>query len=158
MLSSDVEEILGLFEAVAGEERWIATELGFDREQYSEYIKIASRRTAMTVAFVAVNRKHNIVGHINAHSEPETQRWNLGMLVHKAYRGRGVGTGLMQHLVDWARVNGIDALYLEVFPHNEAALALYRRFSFVQAAYNSAHLLRKNGERWDTIEMVLKLA
>lgn len=112
----------------------------------------------MTVAFVAVNHKHKIVGHINAYREPETQRWNLGMMVHKAYRGRGVGTGLMQHLIAWARANGIGALYLEVFAHNEAALTLYRRFLFVQSAYNKAHLLRRNGERWDTVEMVLKLA
>ncbi|MFN2529496.1 MAG: N-acetyltransferase family protein [Candidatus Baltobacteraceae bacterium] len=158
VLASDVGEILGLFEAVAAEERWIATEAGFDRARYTEFIKAASRRTAMTVAFVAVNHKNKIIGEITAYRDPKDQQWSIGMLVHKVYRGRGVGSALLQRLVDWARGAGIDALHLEVFPHNEAALALYRRFEFVQTAYHKNRLTRKNGEQWDTIEMALALA
>jgi ribosomal protein S18 acetylase RimI-like enzyme len=80
------------------------------------------------------------------------------MLLLKAYRRRGVGTALLQRLIDWARTAGIDALYLEVFPHNDAALMLYKRFQFEQIAYHKEQFTRKNGERWDTIEMVLRLS
>jgi ribosomal protein S18 acetylase RimI-like enzyme len=46
---------------------------------------------------------------------------------------------------------------LGVFPHNEAAIALYRKFGFVDEGRRSEHIRRTNGERWDLIEMGLLL-
>jgi len=112
----------------------------------------------MTVAFVAVSHKNKIIGEITAYRDPEDNKWSIGILLHKLYRRRGVGSALLQRLIVWARGAGIDALYLEVFPHNEAAIALYRRFKFAQTAYHTNRLTRKSGEQWDTIEMALKLA
>lgn len=95
---------------------------------------------------------------ITAYRDPHDLKWGLGMLVLPSYRRLGLGSALLQHLIDWAQSAGIDALYLEVFPHNEPALALYRRFGFAQEAYHQKRLTRKNGEQWDTIEMVLTLS
>ena len=156
VLSGDVEDILGLFESVAAEELWIGTEPDFNREHYVDFITSASRRTENTVAFVALNDKQKIVGEINAYRDGE--EWSLGMLILKPYRRIGVGSALLTTLIVWAKKADIAELHLEVFPHNEAALGLYRRFGFMQKAYHKHQLVRRNGERWDTIEMVLKLS
>ncbi|GAC1656356.1 MAG: hypothetical protein NVS9B12_08010 [Vulcanimicrobiaceae bacterium] len=156
-LRGDVEAILDLYESVAAEELWIATEPGFNRELYVEFISTVSRRTETTVAFVAVDEKNAIVGEVSAYRDPDSDCWSVGMLVLKQYRRIGVGAALLTRVVDWAKRAQIPELSLEVFVHNEAALALYRRFGFVQKAYHKEHLVRRNGERWDTIEMVLKV-
>src|SRR5881409_3744128 len=56
----------------------------------------------------------------------------LGMFVAREWRGRGVGSALVVAAIDWARDRGLHKLSLGVFPHNEAGLALYRKFGFVE--------------------------
>src|SRR5215210_4924280 len=46
--------------------------------------------------------------------------------------GRGVGSALLAAAIEKAREDGLHKLALEVFPHNEAAIALYRKFGFVE--------------------------
>ena len=77
----------------------------------------------------------------------------LGMLVDRAWRGRGVGVALMQAAVDWARSHGLHKLCLEVFTHNAAAIALYRRCGFVDEGLRKNQFRRANGELWDCLVM-----
>jgi RimJ/RimL family protein N-acetyltransferase len=56
-----------------------------------------------------------------------------------------------------ARSRGLHKLALSVFPHNEAAIALYRKFGFVEEGRRRRHVRRANGELWDLIEMGLLL-
>jgi hypothetical protein len=46
---------------------------------------------------------------------------------------------------------------LGVFPHDEDALRLYRKFGFVEEGRRVRHIRRQNGELWDLIEMGLLL-
>ena len=52
------------------------------------------------------------------------------MYVERAWRGRGVGTALLRHLLGLARGLGYHKMVLATFPYNEAGLALYRRMGF----------------------------
>jgi putative acetyltransferase len=55
----------------------------------------------------------------------------LGMAVHDAWQGKGVGTALMQAVVDLAeRWLNVTRLELCVFTNNSAAIALYKKFGF----------------------------
>lgn len=81
----------------------------------------------------------------------------IGMLVARDWRGRGVGTALVAAGVEWARARGLHKLVLGVFPHNEAAIALYRKFGFVEEGRRRRHIRRANGEFWDLVEMGLLL-
>src|SRR5205823_8716280 len=56
----------------------------------------------------------------------------LGMAVDKTWRRRGVGVALMAAGMRWARSAGIEKVTLEVYPTNEAAVALYRKFGFTE--------------------------
>jgi ribosomal protein S18 acetylase RimI-like enzyme len=79
------------------------------------------------------------------------------MAVARDWRGRGVGSALLAAAVDRAREQGLHKLSLSVFPHNEAAIALYRKFGFVEEGRRVKHIRRASGELWDTIEMGLLL-
>jgi len=81
----------------------------------------------------------------------------FGMLVEASWRGRGVGSKLLQACIDWAREHGAHKVSLEVWPHNHAAIALYRKFGFEQEAVRRRHYRRRNGELWDALIMGLIL-
>ena len=82
---------------------------------------------------------------------------DLGMAVAPEWRNRGVGSALMVAAIEWARERGLHKLSLGVFAHNEAAIALYRKYGFVEEGRRVKHYRRANGELWDTIEMGLLL-
>lgn len=56
---------------------------------------------------------------------------SIGMAVHDDFQGRGVGTALMEALMDlannWYNLLRVD---LQVYADNETAIRLYRRFGF----------------------------
>jgi len=81
----------------------------------------------------------------------------IGMFVARDRRGRGVGTALVAAAIDRARERGLHKLALSVFPHNEAAIALYRKFGFVEEGRRMKHIRRANGELWDLVDMGLLL-
>ncbi|HSE02753.1 MAG TPA: arsinothricin resistance N-acetyltransferase ArsN1 family A [Methylomirabilota bacterium] len=55
---------------------------------------------------------------------------DLSVYVERAWRGRGVGTVLLTHLLRLAREIGYHKMVLATFPYNDAGLALYRRMGF----------------------------
>jgi RimJ/RimL family protein N-acetyltransferase len=79
------------------------------------------------------------------------------MMVERAWRGRGVGTRLVEAAIEWARERGLHKLTLSVFPHNTAAIGLYRKLGFVEEGRLARHIRRANGELWDLVEMGLLL-
>jgi RimJ/RimL family protein N-acetyltransferase len=79
------------------------------------------------------------------------------MLVAADRRGRGVGSALVAAAIDWARAHDLHKLALGVFPHNEPAIALYRKFGFVEEGRLVRHIRRSDGQLWDLIEMGLPL-
>ena len=151
---ADVDRVLPLLVAVAGEGRWIGTEAPVDVER---------RRRRMVED---VERADAIVLVAEAGGEPvgqlglELTRYGvaeLGMLVAAGWRGRGVGTALMAEAVERARAAGAHKMALQVWPHNAAAIALYERFGFQREGYLRRHYRRRSGELWDAVVMGLPL-
>jgi putative acetyltransferase len=68
---------------------------------------------------------------------------HLGMCVAKSWWGRGIGSELMRRLLDWAdNWAGLLRVELGVYPDNERAIALYRRFGFELEGCQRALALR----------------
>jgi RimJ/RimL family protein N-acetyltransferase len=63
----------------------------------------------------------------------------------------------MAAAVTWAEEAGAHKVTLQVWPHNEAARALYRKVGFVEEGLLRRHYRRRNGELWDAITMGLVL-
>ena len=57
---------------------------------------------------------------------------SLSIAVAAEARRRGIGRRLMQEAIDWSTRAGVEKLVLSVYPHNEAAIGLYRSFGFVE--------------------------
>jgi putative acetyltransferase len=78
---------------------------------------------------------------------------SIGMAVHDAYAGRGVGTALMQAVVDLAeRWWNVRRLELSVYADNDRAISLYERFGFEREGLMRAYAWR-DGEYVDSIAM-----
>ncbi|MEV7022563.1 GNAT family N-acetyltransferase [Kitasatospora sp. NPDC093558] len=54
----------------------------------------------------------------------------ISMWVGPQARGKGVGDFLITEIATWAAAQGRTTLKLAVMPHNDAAIALYRRHAF----------------------------
>jgi RimJ/RimL family protein N-acetyltransferase len=82
---------------------------------------------------------------------------DFGMMVAADARGRGAGSALLSAAIDWAREAGVHKIALQAWPHNEPAIALYRKFGFEQEGYLRRHYRRRNGDLWDAVVMGLPL-
>ena len=81
----------------------------------------------------------------------------IAMAVAREWRGRGVGSALMTAEIEWARERGLHKLSLSVWPHNAAAIALYRKYGFVEEGRRVKQMRRQSGELWDLVDMGLLL-
>ena len=55
---------------------------------------------------------------------------DFSVYVERAWRGRGVGRRVLEHLIDLAREIGYHKMVLAAFPFNATGVALYRRLGF----------------------------
>jgi len=145
---ADRRPIALLLASVAEERDGIASEPPID-------VDGRAARFGLDGTFVAI-AEEAIVGQIDV-EESRFGYGEIGMMVAADWRGRGVGSALMAAAIEWSRSRGLHKLSLGVFPHNDAALALYRKFGFLQEGYLRQHIRRASGERWDLIEMGLLL-
>ena len=59
-----------------------------------------------------------------------SHRATLSITVMKEWWGRGIGSRLMEMMIDFSRKCGISVVSLEVRADNERAIALYKKFGF----------------------------
>ncbi len=105
-----------------------------------------------------------IIGAFNCSGEnfPMTRKMTdhcaeLGVSVRKEWRGKGVGTALMQAGLAWARsVPVLKRLQLQVFAGNKPAIHIYQKLGFeIEGCRRNA--FRRNGRYIDSILMALLL-
>jgi ribosomal protein S18 acetylase RimI-like enzyme len=137
-----------VFAAVAEERDGIATEPPVDVEA-----RAASWTLDGTLVAVA---GAELVGSVHV-DESRHGFGEIGMAVTREWRGRGVGSALLTAAIEWARERGLHKLSLSVFAHNAAAIALYRKFGFVEEGRRVKQYRRASGELWDAIDMGLLL-
>ncbi|MFN2588616.1 MAG: N-acetyltransferase family protein [Actinomycetota bacterium] len=151
--AGDVDELLDLYESVAAEGRYVAGELPIDRaRRHAAWVALAQGGSPGR-SFVA-QAERSLVGMA---SVTGVGPLDLGMMVAAPWRGRGVGTKLLEACIDYGRSSGAHKICLEVWPHNEAAIALYERHGFVREGYRRKQWRRRNGELWDSVLMGLLL-
>ena len=54
----------------------------------------------------------------------------VSIYVGEKYLGQGIGTKLMQTVIESSEANGIWTLYTSLFPENEASVRLHKKFGF----------------------------
>jgi RimJ/RimL family protein N-acetyltransferase len=146
----DAPAMAEIFAAVAAERDGIATEPPVDvGERAAQFARGAASSVVAEAGGQIIGMLQVEVGR---HGFGE-----FGMLVVRDWRGRGVGSALVQAAIEWARARRLHKLCLEVFPHNTAAIAMYRRCGFAEEGRRVKQYRRANGELWDAIVMGLLL-
>ncbi len=152
--AADVPAIVAIREAVAGEGRWIGRELPLPADLGDH---LARSIADPDDCYLVVEVDGAVVGDGGFHSNGAGHA-ELFMALLPEHRGRGLGAELLRAALGWAEQQPhLHKATLQVWPHNERAVALYRRFGFLVEGYRHRHWRRANGELWDVIEMGLAL-
>lgn len=181
--TADLDRLIEILWSVAAEGRWIGTQVPFDRDRRRAALASALADAAWTVLVAEVSAGDGspaspggevasgsgapasdsetraapaVVGEVAVNLAPDGVA-NLFMMLLDGWRGRGIGTSLLDAGIAWARTAGAHKVALEVWPHNEPALRLYRRAGFIEEGRERRHYRRANGELWDAILMGLPL-
>ena len=121
------------------------------------YLK-AIRRHPNAAVFVA-EMNGGIVGRLSVARDPHPASEHvadLGLMVARGSRRRGVGRALMEAAEEWARGVGVRKLELHVFPHNEPALALYESLGYEREGFRHHHY-RRGDDLLDAVLMAKEL-
>jgi diaminopimelate decarboxylase len=142
----DARSFLEAFRSVAAERRFIQTEeVSRTARPYRRRFRRSVTEEAAHLVAVAGGR---VVGSISIRRDehPVTRHTaSIGMFVTSGWRGRGVGTALLEEAMRWARDAGVERVDLTVYPHNQAAIALYHTFGFVEEGRLVRHAKKSYG-------------
>ena len=148
LADAELEPTLDLFEAVAAEGRWLATEAPVDRREVRARWR-ALAATGEGTILVALDAGAPVgVAAMVGRDAPE-----LGMAVRADRRREGIGDALVRACLAWARDRGAARVVLHVFRHNGAAIALYRKHGFATCGVAPGAFRRRSGERWEALRM-----
>jgi RimJ/RimL family protein N-acetyltransferase len=144
----DASVLVTLAANVASEpEGWLISDGGWRTAVDERRYLRALRRSNDAAVFVA-ECGDEIVGRLSLGRDPHPASRHvadLGLMVAVSHRRKGIGAALLEQSVSWARSVGVRKLELHVFPHNEAAIALYESFGFRREGYRKAHYRRGPG-------------
>jgi putative acetyltransferase len=120
------------------EVRWTPRQMRrrFRRPRTRDELQVVAVAGGRVIGSLWVGRETNpVTGHVAS----------LGMSVEEARRGQGIGSALMTEAFRWARWAGIEKLALTVYPNNQRALNLYKKYGFVEEGRLTGHSKKTYG-------------
>lgn len=146
--------MVDLYMRVGEEGLFVAVEPPIDRHERRLWLE-HRLNAPWTLVLVAVTA-NEIIGYLTAvgsnHDPAE-----IGLGVAKTWRGRGVGTRLVEAAVRWGCDHGVHKLAAEVFPHNQPTLRLFAKLGFEREGLRRSHYRRRDGALWDVVVWGLPL-
>jgi RimJ/RimL family protein N-acetyltransferase len=144
----DAENIIGVVNSVGAEKTYILTKkFNHDVEWERNFIRerVKDKRD---VLLVVAEVEGNIVGvsDITIGNSPKNRHvGGVGISIMKEWRGLGIGTAMMNYMIDWAKGRRLENLSLEVFSTNRQAIRLYEKFDFqVEGRRRKQYKIEKN--------------
>jgi len=131
----DLDELLGLINSLVEEKAEIVIRDKLTREEEADWLADLLVRLEKDQAFFFVAE---VDGRVVASCDlrvgrgAEVRAGNVGIVVKDGFRGVGVGTRMMQTIVEFARKRGLRVLVLSVFATNERAIHVYEKVGFVK--------------------------
>ena len=157
-LPDDAEKILSFTKAIIREADYLVTtedEFHFTAKEQEQFLKDMLTNDGK-LAIVA-EFKGEIIGFLDFHNGNKkriSHQGAFGMSVAKAYRNQGVGRGMLESLIQWAKDNPlIEKVCLEVFAKNIQAISLYKKFGFIEEGRKRKAVKFDNNEYDDLILM-----
>jgi len=153
---ADADALVALGRSVASEEElWLT----YDRSRGEERRHVRGVRRDPNVAIFVAETPAGIVGRLTIGRDQRPYSHHVaevGLMVAADQRRRGIGSALMEEALSWARASGITKVELEVFPHNEPAIALYRKLGFEEEGRRRKRYLI-GGHHVDAVLMAIQL-
>lgn len=134
-MKSDAQEIINYIQKIAGESNNLTFGVGeFEVTLAQEEEMIEKVSKADNKLFLIVLKDDEIIGNLSfmGGNRPRTKHMgDLGMTVLKSYWGQGIGSALLEFLIDWSKNNPIiRKINLQVKVDNVKAIKLYKKFNF----------------------------
>jgi RimJ/RimL family protein N-acetyltransferase len=133
----EAERLLTYIRSVAAETTFFilqADEFNFSDEQERQWIQDHLDDAGKLAISAEIDG--TIVGFLSFENGPHKRirhRGTFGISVQKEWRGKGIGTALLQSLVDWAEANSlIEKIGLAVNADNGNAICLYKKLGFIE--------------------------
>lgn len=157
---ADAEALIAFRQVITNEaDNNIVWEPGEFNRTVEEEARLVDEVTASDNSIMLVAEVDGrIIGMLGCHGgKRRAHRHNagLGVTLLKEYRGQGIGTLLMERVIEWAKGTGVlTRMELEVYPHNARAIHVYEKCGFVvEGVRRNAYL--KSGKYTDAVLMAL---
>jgi RimJ/RimL family protein N-acetyltransferase len=156
----DAAALVALATAVGSEpEGWLLADSQW-RSVADERRYVRALRRHPDGALIVADDAGLVVGRLSLVRDPHPSSAHvadLGLMVAASHRRRGIGRALLAAAEAWARRARVSKLELHVFPHNEAAIALYEGFGYEREGYRRRHYRRPDGSYVDAILMAKRV-
>ena len=107
--------------------------------------------------FLVAEAEGEVVGWVAFESDRlrrTRHRGEFSMFIDARWRGRGVGTALLEALLAWAAAHPVlEKVALAVFSTNDRAQALYRKLGFVEEGHCPSDMKLADGTYIDSVLM-----
>ncbi len=123
---------------------WLGTRLA--RIEKGQLIGVAAEVDGKMIANSEVEKRSGFMNHVGY----------LGIGIKKGYRCIGIGSKLIQTLINESKKAGLKILVLDVFDANQPAKALYKKMGFKEAG-KIPKGIHKDGKYIDLIRMTTEL-
>ena len=143
LIDEKVEIVLN--KKIAREEKaeWLAKRLiSVDK---GDVINVAAEVDGEVVASAEVGRQKHRMNHVGV----------LGIGIKSPYRGIGIGTIIMEMLIEESKKAGLKVLVLDVFDTNKIAKEFYEKMGFKEVGRIPKGVC-KNGKYFDLARMALE--
>lgn len=154
----DAKAILDIQRDVISEnDYWIATIDEFTKTitQQRDSIQKILKNERETIIIAEISGK--VVGWLEFESQTckkISHTGLFGIMIHKDYRGMGIGRMLINELFDWAEKNPfIEKVSLGVFSTNHRAISLYKSMGFKEAGRKIKEIKINENEYIDDLLM-----
>jgi len=155
----DLDECLEFINSLVEEGADILRDTKVSREEEAEWlgrrlVRIDKGEIMDVVA--EVDGKMVANSEVEKRSGPMNHVGYLGIAIKDGYRGIGIGTKIMQTLIEESKKAGLKILVLDVFDLNETAKELYKKMGFREVG-RIPKGVHKNGKYIDLVRMALEL-
>ncbi len=134
--AEDAKKIVDFYNYVGGETSF----LSFEKDEYPLGVKeqeedIKGLEGNVNNTMLLALDGEEIVGIATIHSSHKIKsrhEGELGIVVAKEYQGQGIGSRLIEMLIDWCKGNGVTTrIRLDTRADNTMAVSLYLKFGFM---------------------------
>lgn len=157
----DAEKIVDFYNFVGGETHF----LSFEKDEYPMGVEsqrkdiVSTNAHPASIMLLAMDGEEIAgIGTISSGNKIKSRhQGELGIVVAKKYQAKGIGTEIINRLLDFCRGNGITTrVQLDTSCNNAVAIKLYERFGFeIEGRLKNTQLL--DGEYSDLYVMGLML-